>query len=74
MNTYVQVERPGDDEEIAKYRLRFASKTDDEIRELLNKQKQIGIVGVHQQGLYIRALMEEFADRSMTFTFRVDKE
>jgi hypothetical protein len=73
MNTYILVERPGDDEEIAKYRLQFASKTDDEIRELSNKQKQIGIVGVHQQGLYIRALMEEFADRSMTFTFRVDK-
>jgi len=73
MNTYVQVERPGDDEEIAKYRQQFASKTDDEIRELSNKQKKIGIVGVHQQGLYIRALMEEFADRSMPFTFRVDK-
>jgi hypothetical protein len=74
MNTYVQIERPGDDEEIAKYRLRFASKTDDEIRELLNEQKIIGILGVHQQGLYIRALMEEFADRAMTFTFRVDEE
>jgi hypothetical protein len=73
MNTYVQVERPGDDEEIAKYRQQFAPKTDDEIRELFNKQKQIGMVGVHQQGLYVRALMEEFADRSMTFTFRVDK-
>jgi hypothetical protein len=48
MNTYVQVERPGDDEEIAKYRQQFASKTDDEIRELSNKQKKIGIVGVHQ--------------------------
>ena len=74
MNTYVQVERPGDDEEIAKYRLQFASRTDDEIRELSNKQKKIGMVGVHQQGLYVRALMEEFADRAMTFTFRVDKE
>jgi hypothetical protein len=74
MNTYILVERPGDDEEIAKYRLQFASKTDDEIRELSNKQKKIGIVGVHQQGLYIRALMEEFADRAMTFEFSVDKE
>ena len=73
MNTYVLVERPGDDEEVAKYRQQFAAKTDDEIRELLNKQKKIGIVGVHQQGLYIRALMEDFADRAMPFTFRVDK-
>ena len=73
MNTYVLVERPGDDEEVAKYRQQFASKTDNEIRELLNKQKKIGMVGVHQQGLYMRALMEEFADRAMPFTFRVDK-
>ena len=73
MNTYVLVERPGDDEELAKYRQQFASKTDHEIRELLNKQKKIGMVGVHQQGLYVRALMEEFADRALPFTFRVDK-
>lgn len=73
MNTYVLVERPGDDEEVAKYRQQFAVKTGDEIRELLNKQKKIGMVGVHQQGLYMRALMEEFADRAMPFTFRVDK-
>lgn len=74
MNTYVLVERPGDDEEVAKYRQQFVAKTDDELRELLNKQKKIGMVGVHQQGLYVRALMEEFADRTMPFTFRVDKE
>jgi hypothetical protein len=67
------VERPGDDEEVAKYRQQFASKTDHEIRELLNKQKKIGMVGVHQQGLYVRALMEEFVARAMPFTFRVDK-
>ena len=73
MNTYVLVERPGDDEEVAKYRQQFASKTDHEIRELLNKQKKIGMVGVHQQGLYVRALMEEFVARAMPFTFRVDK-
>jgi hypothetical protein len=73
MNTYVLVERPGDDEEVAKYRQQFASKTDDEIRELLNKQKKIGMVGVHQQGLYVRALMEEFADRALPSAFRVDK-
>jgi hypothetical protein len=73
MNTYVLVERPGDDEELAKYRQQFVAKTDEEIRELLNKQKKIGMVGVHQQGLYVRALMEEFADRAMPFTFRVDK-
>jgi hypothetical protein len=73
MNTYILVERPGDDEEVAKYRQQFAAKTDDEIRELLNKQKKIVMVGVHQQGLYVRALMEEFADRAMPFTFRVDK-
>ena len=73
MNTYVLVERPGDDEELAKYRQQFVAKTDEEIRELLNKQKKIGMVGVHQQGLYMRALMEEFADREMPFTFRVDK-
>ena len=73
MNTYVLVERPGDDEEVAKYRQQFVAKTDEEIRELLNKQKKIGMVGVHQQGLYVRALMEEFADRAMPFTFRVDK-
>ena len=73
MNTYVLVERPGDDEEVAKYRQQFGAKTDDEIRELLNKQKKIGMVGVHQQGLYVRALMEEFADRALPFTFRVDK-
>ena len=74
MNTYVLVERPGDDEEVAKYRQQFGAKTDDEIRELLNKQKKIGMVGVHQQGLYMRALMEEFADRALPSTFRVDKE
>jgi hypothetical protein len=73
MNTYVLVERPGDDEEVAKYRQQFASKTDDEIRELLNKQKKIGMVGVHQQGLYVRALIDEFADRALPSTFRVDK-
>jgi hypothetical protein len=73
MNTYVLVERPGDDEELAKYRQQFVAKTDEEIRELLNKQKKIGMVGVHQQGLYVRALMEEFADRALPFTFRVDK-
>ena len=73
MNMYVLVERPGDDEEVAKYRQQFASKTDDEIRELLNKQKKIGMVGVHQQGLYVRALMDEFADRALPSTFRVDK-
>lgn len=73
MNTYVLVERPGDDEELAKYRQQFVAKTDEEIRELLNKQKKIGMVGVHQQGLYVRALMEEFADRALPSTFRVDK-
>ena len=73
MNTYVLVERPGDDEEVAKYRQQFASKTDNEIRELLNKQKKIGMVGVHQQGLYVRALIDEFADRALPSTFRVDK-
>ena len=73
MNTYVLVERPGDDEELAKYRQQFVAKTDEEIRELLNKQKKIGMVGVHQQGLYVRALMEEFVARAMPFTFRVDK-
>jgi hypothetical protein len=60
---YLNIQRPGDAEEIRKYKKSFEEDTLESLIEDYNKQARLGIVGVHQQALYLIALKEEFEER-----------
>jgi len=60
---YINIQRSGDVEEIRKYKKSFEQNSLEELIETYNKQARLGIVGVHQQALYLIALKQEFVER-----------
>jgi len=60
---YIYVGRIDDQKIIAYHKIWFESKTLDELVEDYNKQTRLGIVGVHQQVLYLIAMRAEFKER-----------
>ena len=60
---YIYIRRDNDEKTITDYKRNFETKTMDEIVDAYNKQVKCGIVGVHQQALYLIALKNEFKER-----------
>ena len=60
---YVYVGRKDDQKIIADNKRWFEKKTLEELVECYNKEAKCGIVGVHQQALYLIALRQEFKER-----------
>ena len=60
---YIYVGRNENQKIILDYKKIFESKTLDELVEDYNKQTRLGIVGVHQQALYLIAMRAEFKER-----------
>ncbi|WP_242119949.1 hypothetical protein [Aestuariivivens sediminicola] len=60
---YIYVSQIKDAKIIQDYKNQFETKTLEELVVLYNKQVKCGIVGVHQQALYLFALGEEFKER-----------
>ena len=55
--------RKDDNNVIADYKKRFEADTLEKLVESYNGQVKCGIVGVHQQALYLIALRQEFRER-----------
>ena len=55
--------REGDREIIQDYIIRFRGYRNQELVEAYNREARMGIVGVHQQQLYLYALREVMKDR-----------
>lgn len=60
-HTYIAREQ--DKNIIADYKKRFEAETLEALVESYNRQVKCGIVGVHQQALYLIALKKEFKER-----------
>jgi len=60
---YIYVGRNEDQKIIADNKIWFESKTLEELVADYNKQARLGIVGVHQQALYLIAMRAEFRER-----------
>ena len=60
---YINIQRSGDDDVIRNYKKSFEEYTLDALIDAYNKQARLGIVGVHQQALYLIALKQEFVER-----------
>ena len=60
---HVYIQRLGDKEAITSYKKAFEETTLEELVNNYNKQAKCGIVGVHQQGLYLIAMHFEFLKR-----------
>ena len=60
---YIYIGRDGDEKTIADNKRHFETKTIEELVAAYNKQVKCGIVGVHQQALYLIALKNEFKER-----------
>jgi hypothetical protein len=60
---YINIKRQGDEEVVAHYKASFEKESLKELVEDYNKQARLGIVGVHQQALYLIALRKEFLER-----------
>ena len=60
---YIYVGRIDDQKIIADNKIWFESKTLEELVHDYNKQARLGIVGVHQQALYLIAMRAEFKER-----------
>ena len=59
----IYLRRKGDAEVIAEYKQMFAAETLEELADDYNRQVKCGIVGVHQQALYLIAMRQEFRER-----------
>ncbi len=59
---YIYIGRDTDEKTIAVYKGYFETKTIEELVDAYNKQVKCGIVGVHQQALYLIALKNEFKE------------
>ena len=60
---YIYVGREDDNNIIADYKKRFEVETLEALVKSYNSQVKCGIVGVHQQALYLIALRQEFKER-----------
>ena len=60
---YIYIGREKDKNSIAEYKKSFEAKTLEGLVESYNSQVKCGIVGVHQQALYLIALRQEFRER-----------
>lgn len=60
---YINIRREEDAKQISKYKKGFELKTLEELVKDYNKQARLGIVGVHQQALYLQAMRMEFEER-----------
>ena len=60
---YVYIGREKDNKIIADYKKGFEAETLEELVASYNKQVRCGMVGVHQQALYLMALRLEFKER-----------
>jgi len=60
---YIYIGRDDDEKTIADNKRHFETKTMEELVDAYNKQVKCGIVGVHQQALYLIALKNEFKER-----------
>jgi hypothetical protein len=60
---YFKIPRQGDNEAIINYKEDFEKYTLERLVEAYNHQARMGIVGVHQQALYLIALRKEFLER-----------
>ncbi len=60
---YIYVDREDDKNIIADYKKRFEAETLEALVGSYNSQVKCGIVGVHQQALYLMALRQEFKER-----------
>ena len=67
---HLYIARPGDKESILSYYQTFQEKTNTELVEDYNQQVNTGIVGVHQQVLYLiglyNAMMKRFGKSPIT--------
>jgi len=60
---HIYIAREKDQTTIAEYKKRFETDTLEALVESYNRQVNCGIVGVHQQALYLIALRQEFKER-----------
>lgn len=60
---YIYIGRQDDQQIIDDYKKWFKKKSLEELVESYNGQVKCGIVGVHQQALYLIALRKEFKER-----------
>ena len=60
---YIYVHRSGDRETFIKYKNKFEKKSISQLVSDYNTQVNIGITGVHQQGLYLIALRNVFISK-----------
>ena len=60
---HIYTRREDDKTEIAYYKKEFEATTLEELLASYNSQVKCGIVGVHQQALYLIALRQEFKER-----------
>ena len=60
---YIYIDREDDKNTISEYKKIFEDESLEELVESYNKQAKCGIVGVHQQALYLIALRQEFKER-----------
>lgn len=63
MTGHIYTLRPGDGEELLKYAEYFKVKENAEILRDCEGQRKLGIVGVHQQALYLLALRKVMLER-----------
>lgn len=59
----IYIGRKGDAAVIADYKKSFEAKSLEELADDYNRQVKCGIVGVHQQALYLIAMRLEFRER-----------
>ena len=60
---HIYIAREQDKNSISEYKKRFEAKTLETLVASYNSQVKCGIVGVHQQALYLIALRQEFRER-----------
>ncbi len=62
---YILIQRPGDKETLLQNREYFRKQNDAQLIEACEKQIKIGIVGVHQQALWLVALRFVMKERNL---------
>ena len=65
MDGYILIQRSGDKETLLENREYFRKQNDAELIEACEKQRRLGIVGVHQQALSLVALRFVMVERKI---------
>lgn len=71
---YVYLHRKGDKESFNNYKNKFKKKSLSQLVAAYNDQVRIGIVGVHQQALYLIALRNVFISKIGESPITVEKD